>query len=138
MFPDTLTESLPDAVLRQAANLEAEERYALFLTYVQKAKQVWLLKGADGFVMMADSETERLPIFPHRDLAQAWSAQMQENNALGEDTVCEVIELASFTDTWLPGLEKNAMPLVIYPASISSDDQVVSASELKDDLSAND
>lgn len=138
MFPDTLTASLPDEVLRQAASLETEERYALFLTYVRKAKQVWLLKGDEGFVMMADSETERLPIFPHRDLAQAWCEQMQGNNALADDTECEAIDLASFTDTWLPGLEKNAMTLVIYPATISSDNQVVSASELKEDLSDND
>ena len=138
MFPDTLTASLPDEVLRQAANLEAEERYALFLTYVQKSQQVWLLKGAEGFVMMADSDTERLPVFPHQDLAQAWCEQMQGNNALADDTQCEAIDLTAFTEIWLPGLEKNAMPMVIYPSSVSSDNQVVSASELQADLSAND
>ncbi len=138
MFPDTLTESLSDEVIRQASVLKAQERYLLFQTYAQKAEEVWLLKGSEGFVMMADSETERLPVFPHRDLAIAWRDSMIENNALPEDTVPESVTLAVFVSTWLPGLEKNAMSLVIFPGGPGSQDHVLTAGELQADLSDND
>ncbi|GGW76522.1 DUF2750 domain-containing protein [Alteromonas halophila] len=138
MFPDTLTESLPPHVIEQAQSLDAEERYGLFLTYVRKAKKVWLLKGAEGFVMMASTDSERLPVFAHRDLAKAWCDVMAQSNAVATDTQYEMVNLESFVSTWLPGLAKNHMSLVIGPAGAASEDQVVSAEELLADLTEHD
>ena len=72
MFPDTVTATLNDTVLAQAKSLSAEDRQMLVISYVPKAKEIWLIQGTEGFVMLEDNDITRLPVFPHNSLAQAW------------------------------------------------------------------
>lgn len=126
MFPNTLTDKLPQPVIRQACELTPEERLELFLQYTQKAQTLWMLKGEQGFVMLEQQDQVQLPLWPHRDLAEAWA---QVN---GQQAEAESVELTVFTQTWLPGLATNRTPLVVFPVGPQQDVLVVEAGELLD------
>lgn len=134
MFPQTKTVSLPPAVVQQAAKLSPQERLALVLDYADTAQQVCLLQGQEGFVMMApepqaeDTDFDTLlPVWPHADLVPLWASQEMA------DTTVTTVALHEFVDTWLPGLEKNKIGLVVFPVSGEAH-MVLSASELADSL----
>ena len=124
MFPATITEKLPAAIVKQAFSLSADDRQTLFLDYVEKAEAIWLLKGTEGFVMMAGEEGERLPVWPHFDLATAWNDSAEG----GVEAVS--ISLSQFKEDWLPGLGKNNIELVLCPSRLEEEDPVLSAEEL--------
>lgn len=127
MFPDTVSTTLSDAVIAQAQNLSAEERQMLVISYVPKSKEVWLIQGSEGFVMLEDKGETRLPVFPHHDLALAW---LNENEI---DATCVDVSLVDFTETWLPGLAKNSVELVMFPSSTDSQNLIMSANELAEE-----
>ena len=66
-----------------------------------------MVQGSEGFVMFEDGETVQLPVFPHRDLASTFVTM---NGIEGQ---CVSVSLEEFTQTWLPGLEKNGVELVM-------------------------
>lgn len=134
MFPQTRTDSLPPAVVQQAAKLSPQERLALVLDYADTAQQVCLLQGQEGFVMMApepqDGENDfeaLLPVWPHADLVPLWASPDMSNATV------TTLALHEFVDTWLPGLEKNNIGLVVFPVSGEAH-MVLSAQELADSL----
>ncbi len=124
MFPATVTEKLPAAVVKQATSLNADERQTLFLDYVEKAEAVWLLKGEQGFVMLAQDGVERLPVWPHYDLVAAWVSD--EPQAVEPVS----ISLQQFRQDWLPGLGKNGIELVLFPCRKDEENSVLNAEEL--------
>lgn len=130
MFPDTVTKELNDATLAQAKTLSAEDRQMLVISYVPKAKEIWLVKGQEGFVMLEDNEQVRLPVFPHRDLAQDW---VTENDLNSE---CVALTLAEFSDTWLPGLTNNNVELVMFPTKSDEENLVMTAEDFANELAA--
>ncbi|WP_394220663.1 DUF2750 domain-containing protein [Alteromonas gracilis] len=124
MFPETVADKLNDAVIEQAMKLGAEERQELVVSYIVKAEEVWLVQGTEGFVMFEDGENVQLPIFPHRDLAQKF---VDMNDIDGQ---CVNVSLVEFTETWLPGLEKNGVELVMFPTTSDVENLVMTAEEL--------
>ncbi|WP_420935786.1 DUF2750 domain-containing protein [Alteromonas sp. A081] len=108
--------------------LSSEERQMLVISYVSKAKEVWLVQGSEGFVMLEDDGTVRLPIFPHRDLANAFVTSN------GFDGMCVSTSLSEFKSTWLPGLESNGVELVMFPTQSDVENLVMTASELREEL----
>ena len=109
--------------------LSAEERQMLIISYVCKAKEVWLVQGSEGFVMLEDDGAVRLPIFPHRDLANAFVTSN------GLDGMCVSTPLDEFISTWLPGLESNSVELVMFPTQSDVENLVMTAPELSQELS---
>jgi len=128
VFPDTVTQSLSDAVKTQARSLSAEDRQMLVISYVPKAGEIWLIQGNEGFVMLEDKGDTRLPVFPHADLAQGW---LDEN---GIEGTCVNVALSDFTDTWLPGLTKNNVELVMFPTLADAQNLVMTGEELGAEL----
>lgn len=124
MFPETVADKLNDAVIEQAMKLGAEERQELVVSYIVKAEEVWLVQGTEGFVMFEDGKNVQLPIFPHRDLAQKF---VDMNDIDGQ---CVNVSLVEFTETWLPGLEKNGVELVMFPTTSDVENLVMTAEEL--------
>ena len=124
MFPETVAEKLNEAVVEQAMKLSAEERQELVVTYVLKAKEIWMVQGSEGFVMFEDGETVQLPVFPHRDLASTFVTM---NGVEGQ---CVSVSLEEFTQTWLPGLEKNGVELVMFPTTSEVENLVMTAQDL--------
>ncbi|QJR79497.1 DUF2750 domain-containing protein [Alteromonas pelagimontana] len=128
MFPDTLLNSLPEPVLNQIKQLDAEERLELFLQYTVKAKEVWVLIGESGYVMLESTDTISLPVWLHKDTVTLWErADMQPATA-------QAVSLESFLTTWLPGLQNNETTLVIAPAGSDQPGMVLTANELRDSL----
>lgn len=128
VFPNTISEKLSDTVIDQAMKLSAEERQMLVISYVSKAKEVWLVQGSEGFVMLEDDGAVRLPIFPHRDLANAFVTSN------GLDGMCVSTPLNEFVSTWLPGLETNGVELVMFPTQSDVENLVMTAPELSEEL----
>ncbi|MEW9798637.1 DUF2750 domain-containing protein [Alteromonas sp. CYL-A6] len=134
MFPNSLTEKLAAPVIAQSLELDSESRYALFLTYIPKSDEVWLLQGDAGFLMMEEAGQTLLPVFPHRDLAQRWC---DDKTAAGEQTGESqpvAVPLTAFCDTWLPGLDKNAVALLVFPVVGAENDHLVSAADMLADI----
>lgn len=130
MFPETVSEKLSDAVIEQAMKLSAEERQMLVVSYVAKAKEVCLVQGTEGFVMLEDDGVIRLPVFPHADLATAFVT----TNGLDGTSVSTPLD--EFISTWLPGLEKNGVELVMFPTQSDVENLVMTAPELAEELNA--
>ena len=124
MFPETVADKLNDAVIEQAMKLGAEERQELVISYIVKAKEIWLVQGSEGFVMFEDGENVQLPVFPHRDLAQKF---VDMNEIEGQ---CVNVSMVEFTETWLPGLGKNGVELVMFPTTSDVENLVMTAEEL--------
>ncbi|WP_181898365.1 DUF2750 domain-containing protein [Alteromonas aestuariivivens] len=129
MFPNTVTESLSENLIRQACQLSPEERAELFIQYVQKAQQVWLLQGDAGFVMVEHGDSVCLPVWPHQDLAKAWSLSSQQPARQIS------VELSTFVQTWLPGLMANQTELLIFPAGPATDALALDGDEVTKALS---
>lgn len=129
MFPETISEKLSDTVVEQAMKLSAEDRQELVVTYVLKAKEIWMVQGAEGFVMFEDGESVQLPVFPHRDLANAF---VLTNGVDGQSVN---VSLDEFNQTWLPGLEKNGVELVMFPTTSDVENLVMTARDLSAALS---
>ena len=124
MFPSTVTEKLNDTVLNQALGLSSEERQELVISYAEKANEIWVVQGAEGFIMLEDKDSVRLPLFPHHDLASRF---VDENGITGK---CVSIPLDEFTATWLPGLETNGVELVMFPTKSDAENLVMTANDL--------
>ena len=131
MFPETIADKLNDAVIEQAMKLSAEERQELVVSYIAKAEEIWMIQGSEGFVMFEGGESVQLPVFPHRDLAQKF---VDINEIEGQ---CVSVKLAEFKETWLPGLTKNGVELVMFPTTSDVENLVMTAEDLAAELSGN-
>ncbi|WP_018981408.1 DUF2750 domain-containing protein [Salinimonas chungwhensis] len=130
MFPETVTNALSSSLIKQAASLSAEERQALFMQYSEKAGALWLRQGAEGYVMIAPEQcatvaefSALLPVWPHQSLVALWPVP--------DDNISQPVslQLSEFLDTWLPGLKKNNVGVVIFPIA-DDNGMVMSADEL--------
>lgn len=131
MFPETIADKLSDAVIEQAMKLNAEDRQELVISYIAKANEIWMVQGAEGFVMFEGGDGVQLPVFPHRDLAQKF---VDTNDIEGQ---CVNISLDEFTQTWLPGLTKNSVELVMFPTTSDVENLVMTAEDLASELNGN-
>ena len=134
MFPETITTTLSPAIVKQAASLDASQRQELFLHYVEKAGQVWMKQGCDGYVMIAPDQADAvadfsaiLPLWPHKDLVHLWAPADSQNSEPAD------VSLEDFRETWLPGLQKNNIGLLLFPTDEDAG-VVLSADELSDSL----
>ena len=131
MFPETIADKLSDAVIEQAMKLNAEDRQELVVSYVAKANEIWMVQGTEGFVMFEGGDSVQLPVFPHRDLAQKF---VDINDIEGQ---CVSVSLEEFAQTWLPGLTKNGVELVMFPTTSDVENLVMTAEDLASELSDN-
>lgn len=130
MFPDTVSQTLHSDVVAQAQTLSAEDRQMLVISYVPKAKEIWLVQGEEGVVMLEDKGETRLPVFPHKDLAQVWIDEKQISSS------AMAVSFEDFTQTWLPGLSKNGIELVMFPSASDLQDLVMTAEDLLAEFNA--
>ena len=131
MFPETIADKLSDAVIEQAMKLNAEDRQELVVSYIAKANEIWMVQGTEGFVMFEGDDSVQLPVFPHRDLAQKF---VDINDIEGQ---CVSVSLDEFAQTWLPGLTKNGVELVMFPTTSDVENLVMTAEDLASELNGN-
>lgn len=109
--------------------MPAEQRYDYFINQILELREVWGLASDDGwFVIPEDDEDgEQLPVWPHAELAQLWVE--------GELADCHPVAI-SFDDwmnTWLPGMDNDALLATVCPDR-ETDAIVVGAAELLEDI----
>jgi hypothetical protein len=122
-------DNLDEKDIETASALGPSERYAHFLKRVLETKELWSLKGDDGFVAMVDDEGHAgLPLWPHHRFA--------EQHATGElsSTQPARISLSDFINKWVGGMEKDGLKLVIFP-TLGMQGIVVEPARLLADLS---
>ena len=108
----------------QERQLPARERAELLVDRVLENKVIWGLMGAEGWIMV-DSETQTcLPLWPDEASVAFWQRKDLP------DSKPQAIALDEFTGTWLPGLKKNQIGLVLFPSGSLREGIVTSADEL--------
>ena len=108
----------------QESQLPARERAELLVDRVLENKVIWGLMGAEGWIMV-DSETQTcLPLWPDEASVAFWQRKDLP------DSKPQAIALDEFTGTWLPGLKKNQIGLVLFPSGSLREGIVTSADEL--------
>lgn len=108
----------------QESQLPARERAELLVDRVLESKMIWGLMGAEGWIMV-DSETQTcLPLWPDEASVACWQRKDLP------DSKPQAIALDEFTGTWLPGLKKNQIGLVLFPSGSLREGIVTSADEL--------
>jgi hypothetical protein len=108
----------------QESQLPARERAELLVERVLESQAIWGLMGADGWVMV-DSDTQTcLPVWPDEASVAFWQRKDLP------DSKPQAIALDDFTSTWLPGLKKNQIGLVLFPSGTLREGIVTSAEEL--------
>lgn len=108
----------------QESQLPARERAELLVDRVLESKVIWGLMGAEGWIMV-DSETQTcLPLWPDEASVAFWQRKDLP------DSKPQAIALDEFTGTWLPGLKKNQIGLVLFPSGSLREGIVTSADEL--------
>jgi hypothetical protein len=111
-------------VLRQ----NNETRYVYFIKRVADWEEVWGLKGEDGWVLSADDAGNQVAVFwPFKEYAKlcATGAWIQ--------TVPMKIELPTFIDRWIPGLNQDGRLVGVFP-NLAKQASVVAPLVLKDHL----
>jgi hypothetical protein len=109
-------------------DLPGEERYTEFLTEVTRHRQVWTLKGDDGFIAFSDEDgRECFPFWPDAACAAAL--------ATGDWADCraEPLDLDVFMTRWLTGMAKDGRLVAVFPAPDGSG-VVIEPRTLLDDL----
>ncbi len=88
---------------------DQEQRFNYCLKEIVANQQVWILKDEHGCVMLNTEEEECVPVWPHREFAQAW--------ATGEWAECEPesIGLNKWFSRWTQGLEQDDLSVVVFP-----------------------
>lgn len=102
--------SNPEGLL-SVFNLPGEERYTEFLEAVVRQGRVWTLKGDNGFIGFSDDEGRYcFPFWPDAACAQALATDDWA------DCRPEPLTLDVFMTRWLPGMEKDARLVAVFPA----------------------
>lgn len=116
----------------QESQLPARERAELLVERVLETNTIWGLMGAEGWVMV-DGETQTcLPVWPDEASVALWQRKDLP------DSTPQPIAVDEFTATWLPGLKKNQIGLVLFPAGTLREGIVTSADELLSQLTDDD
>jgi hypothetical protein len=116
------------------AQLNAEERYELFLSSVSDSREIWILvNGNKEFLKIYSQEDEReyVPLWPDHDAAQVYASEKATTDA--EALQPKVLSLPEFYQRWVPGLTGDEIDVGVYPGNDGYVWQC-SAQELKQDL----
>ena len=120
----TLTETL-----NQLEYESSQTRYEYLLDEAVKNKQLWILTGETGSVLLNCEEAECVPVWPHEEAAKEW--------AKGDWADCNPhsVSLADWQARWTKGLRDDGFAIAMFP-NVQEEALVLSAEEFDDDLIA--
>ena len=125
-----MTYEMNQAQFDQVVSLPAEDRYSHFVSKAADWRQLWTLKGADGFVLSGDDSSQQcVPIWPHPDYAAALAKGSWSDCSPAE------IELEAFMSRWIPGMIKDNRMVAVFPTP-EEKAIVIDPQRLHEDLSA--
>jgi len=95
--------------LSRLGEMSADQRFEHFLETVTEEGELFILCDDDGFVLVRSDNEECIPVWPDSDSAAAWATDEWEG--------CEPmgIDLDSWLDRWVPGLEGDQLNIVVHP-----------------------
>ena len=104
--------ALTEKEISAVSSLDGAGRFAHFIKRVADSGLVWGLRNASGWVSAADDFGRMgFPVWPHADYAAAC--------ATGEwaDTLPKAMNVDEFVDDWLPDMDANGVPIIIFPTA---------------------
>lgn len=119
--------SVNDKEFENVIKLPATERYGYFVRHVADWEEVWALKTANGFVLLADDDGRQLvPVWPHKRFAEACAKA-------GAEVVA--IALDQWMEKWLPGMKNDGRAAAVFPTP-EGRGPIVDPDDLQKDLKA--
>lgn len=111
---------------QQKSELPARERAEYLVEKIQETGQVWGLMGNEGWVMVELESQTCLPLWPDEESVASWQRKDLP------DSKPQAIALDEFKNTWLPGLKKNNVALVLFPTGTLREGIVTGSDELRE------
>ena len=104
-----MTTSLTKQTIATIEHYNIEQRYNYLLTEVIQHGVIWILTDEHGCVMLNSDDEDCVPIWPHKEFAQAWATDEWQN--------CkpEAIDLKTWHERWTDGLIDDELAIVIFP-----------------------
>ena len=124
-----IMKQIHDKEFAALTGMNAPDRYSVFLNRVVDWEEVWSLRSANGWCLMADdSGAEMIPVWPHERFATACASNDSEEQAAS-------ISLDDWLDKWLPGILKDGRQVAVFPVP-GGHGVIVSPTRLRADLLA--
>ena len=102
--------NIHDKHFEDLLNQRAPERYAYFIRQVADWEEVWTLRTAVGFCLMANDDVRELvPVWPHKRFAEACAVA----EFAGAEAV--PISLEQWIQRWLPGMQEDGRGVAVFP-----------------------
>ena len=101
--------ALSDTENQAALQLDPDQRYDLFVRTVVATETLWILRDAEGCMLLNADDEECIPVWPSAELAQLWAEQ--------EWAGCqpEAISLKRWLDHWVKGMTEDGLAVAIFP-----------------------
>jgi hypothetical protein len=109
-----------------------ELRFEYTLAKMIETQSLWGLYGESGWVMLKADDDACLPIWPHKEFAEAWVKDEFPN--------CQPkqIDFVKWIDIWLPGMKNNQTLVLVFPLGDDEEGIMLEAEEMisciEDDL----
>ena len=89
--------------------LDADQRYDHFIQAVVAAGELWILRDAEGCMLLTADDDECIPVWPSAELAQMWAEQ--------EWAGCqpEAISVKRWLDNWVNGMTEDGLAVAVFP-----------------------
>jgi hypothetical protein len=98
-----------DQEYQSVIELSAAERYAYFVKKVSDFQELWSLRNAEGWVLMADSDQRQLvPVWPNSRYARACATDHWR------DCQPSMIGLDDWLEKWTPGVTSDDRGLPFF------------------------
>lgn len=105
-----MTYIVNDKEITNVLSLSGPDRYEHFVNRVADWEELWGLKDDAGWVTLANDEGEEgIPLWPHPEYAKMCANGPWEGNQPA------LIDLRSFIEKWLPGMEHDGMLVAVFP-----------------------
>jgi hypothetical protein len=103
-----------------------EQRFEYTLEQMISKQYLWGLYGQSGWVMLKADDDACIPIWPHKEFANAWV------KADFPDCEPKQIDFTEWLDVWLPGMKTNKTLVLVFPLGEDEEGIMLEAQEMLD------
>ncbi|MFC3120144.1 DUF2750 domain-containing protein [Agaribacter flavus] len=104
-----MSSSLNDTNFKAIQALSADKRYQYLIKQALLNKEIWILKDTHGCVMLNSDEEDCIPIWPHKEFADAWATDDWKG------CKAQGIELDTWLSRWTEGLLEDGIAVAVFP-----------------------
>jgi hypothetical protein len=99
-----------DEEIKSVLALGGAKRYGYCVEKAADQQQLWSLRQDDGWALASDDAgRELVPVWPHEEFALVCV------NGIWKSYQAKAINLDSWLDRWIPGMEKDSRLVVVFP-----------------------